>query len=1384
MKKYLSRGFGIFVLGSLLIGATPVLALENPTTQTASDITLTSATLNGTNGDSVADAGTEAFWYGTTDNNPNPFVVGNLPSGWTDGIYATTVDEAANGNFNYSLTGLTPSTTYYYVAWVRVGGAWYPGTQESFTTSSPVVLDTTAPVVPTHLSPANDTLTTTALQNLIDWDDVTDPSMPVTYYYEVSSSNITAGIDNAFVSPIYTSGVLSISEIATPGTPDGVYYWHVRAVDNANNMSAWSAPWKITIDNTCTTDFDLSTLGSVNTKEGWSVTNPSFDQSIVLNTFGFPTFGCKTFRISNAFTSGSFGDQTFSPSNTDEAGETIATAGGYSGGTRKNHFESEFSFASTQSTQQPGLFISVSPDRGDGSRMSYLGFSDDVNGIDVIFYDVTGTTSPVNFVPTIVVEDLDRTVAHTAKFSIDYIEGPSNDIVKIYIDGNLVHTGTSWENYYLYDTEAVAEQTPRTTDNLIFRAGGTAVPANLNNGFIFDNFDSDSETKDPTPTTDPNPAVTANSATLHGINGEIDADAGNSQGFWYGPVAPLSPITSGINPPFPPAPGWVGGLVGTMDHAAGGDFEYSLTGLAPSTTYYYVAWIQVGGIWYPGEVKTFTTDANPQSINGSVGVKTYGDVDFDLNTLFSATSGLPITYTQTSPLVCTISGSTLHIVSAGTCTFNADQAGGGSFDPAPQVNISFNVTQKNLTVSGLTAQNKVYDRNTTATLTGTASLVGIVGTDNVTVSGGTAVFSDRNAANGKLVTVTGMTLGGTDMANYTLTQPSFTANITPRPITVTALQATKVYNGNNNAPILPLNRASVTSGNIIAPDFKLLWNATFDNKNVGTNKVMSVTPDTVNDGNGGANYTITYVTNNTSSITSRTLNVTAVGVNKVYDGNTTAALTFNDNRVSGDVLTLSGSGTFANKNIGTGKVVTVGTVTKSGTDANNYVLNLTSGFATANITPATLVPVVSASNKVYDTTTTASATCSVTPIIGDTVTCSVGSANFASPNIGSQTVTANSMTLSGPDAGNYVLSSSTGTTTATITKAPVTVSFTADAKVYDGNTSAVIATRTVTGNIAPDPVITATGGTAVFNNKNVGTEKAVTATGFTLSDSNYEVTIVTPTTSDITVKSLAVTANASDKVYDANTSATVTFSDDRVGGDVLTVTGVANFVNKNVGNNKTVNVTGISISGTDAGNYTQNTTTSDTADITPVGLIVSASAQNKQFDGNTTATVTLSNNAFLGDVVTQTYTTADFDTAAIGIGKTVTVLGITIAGADAGNYTANTSTATTANITEPQRGNSSGSIPNNGRILGASTEVGKVLGAEKFIFTQNMKLGSKDGEVDELQKFLNDAGYDCGAVDGVFGTKTDACVRAFQKANPPLKIDGIVGPLTRAVLNK
>jgi hypothetical protein len=103
------------------------------------------------------------------------------------------------------------------------------------------------------------------------------------------------------------------------------------------------------------------------------------------------------------------------------------------------------------------------------------------------------------------------------------------------------------------------------------------------------------------------------------------------------------------------------------------------------------------------------------------------------------------------------------------------------------------VATKALTITGLTAQNKTYNGLTGATVTGTAALSGLVGTDTATLGGTPSyTFSSASVGAGKSITTTGYTITGGQSSRYTLTQPSFTANITAAALTITANNINKV----------------------------------------------------------------------------------------------------------------------------------------------------------------------------------------------------------------------------------------------------------------------------------------------------------------------------------------------------------------------------------------------------------------------------------------------------------------------------------------------------------------------------------------------------------------------------------------------------------------
>ena len=203
-------------------------------------------------------------------------------------------------------------------------------------------------------------------------------------------------------------------------------------------------------------------LANINGQQGWSNTG-LYDANVVSTTrFDFG----RALQISNAKTSGSFGDQTFSPA-VDPAGLRA-----------HSHFEASFQIGTTTDSVQDGLHISVSPDNGQGARMSYLRFEDQPDGVHVFFDDVTDK-GPIGTVATFNESDiatLSRASAHTVTFWMTSTRA-GHDVVKIFIDGDKVAQGVSWKNYYRFDPEqAGGGNIVPTVSKMLFRASGAPLP--------------------------------------------------------------------------------------------------------------------------------------------------------------------------------------------------------------------------------------------------------------------------------------------------------------------------------------------------------------------------------------------------------------------------------------------------------------------------------------------------------------------------------------------------------------------------------------------------------------------------------------------------------------------------------------------------------------------------------------------------------------------------------------------------------------------------------------------------------------------------------------------------------------------------------------------
>jgi hypothetical protein len=146
------------------------------------------------------------------------------------------------------------------------------------------------------------------------------------------------------------------------------------------------------------------------------------------------------------------------------------------------------------------------------------------------------------------------------------------------------------------------------------------------------------------------------------------------------------------------------------------------------------------------------------------------------------------------------------------------------------------------------------------------------------------------------------------------------------------------------------------------------------------------------------------------------------------------------------------------------------------------------------------------------------------------------------------------------------------------------------------------------------------------------------------------------------------------------------------GGDVLTVgTASGAFTDKHAGTGKTVNISGITLGGADAGNYTLATpTATTTANITKatISTVTGITAASRVYNATTNAALNYGGavgftGIYGGDALTVATASGAFADKNVGIGKTVNISGITLGGADAGNYNLTTPTATTiANISK------------------------------------------------------------------------------------------------------
>lgn len=261
--------------------------------------------------------------------------------------------------------------------------------------------------------------------------------------------------------------------------------------------------------------FSGFSAGTINGQFGWSTQDAFLTSSTVGNwDQGIVNVnGKNVWRMSNAVTSSTYSSQPFTYRTQAVAGEsgaalwndrgtngsapTAPQAGGYA---TSNQFYSRVDFRSATGASQAGLALTLSASAKQSAvRMSWLQIADNGStGFNLRVYDTVGNGSfPSSF--TTIASNLSYSDLHRLETTIDFVDGVttgadgkiySNDILKIYLNGTLIHTGSTWESYYrLY--ELITPGTPRlqAVDSLLIRASGSAAANTMGNGFYFEHVE-------------------------------------------------------------------------------------------------------------------------------------------------------------------------------------------------------------------------------------------------------------------------------------------------------------------------------------------------------------------------------------------------------------------------------------------------------------------------------------------------------------------------------------------------------------------------------------------------------------------------------------------------------------------------------------------------------------------------------------------------------------------------------------------------------------------------------------------------------------------------------------------------------------------------------
>ncbi len=522
----------------------------------------------------------------------------------------------------------------------------------------------------------------------------------------------------------------------------------------------------------------------------------------------------------------------------------------------------------------------------------------------------------------------------------------------------------------------------------------------------------------------------------------------------------------------------------------------------------------------PKSITVYATSTS-KTYNAEVG----GTFDFSVYGLVSGDSKADLGN-------ATYSGTATTAVNVGTYALNVTLEGNANYEITSYIEATFTINPKLVTITPISTS-RVYDGVTVGSTSFDFKADGLVGNDTKDIFGvptfsGSATTA-RNAGNYDLTVSLDYDAA---VKNYELSYNTGRFDIQKKPLTITAVGNSKVYDGT----LASTSEFSFKVDGLVADETKEslgtpIYNgdATTD-KNVGEHTLtITFTGNEVTN-----NYEITYV-DAKYIITKANLTVSAIDGTKVYDGKIASASDFNftvTGLVAGETAATLGTPNFGgdattNKNAGT---YVLSLTLPVNTATNNY--NITYVDAKYTITKKDLTVIANNGTKVYDgkVATSADFSFSVQGLAASDTTAMLGTPIY------------NCAATTNKNVGEYVLSLTLPEATVnynvtykeaqyTITQKDLMVMANNGTKVYDGKiTDASGFGYTVSGAVENDKIGTPRYYGTATENKNAGTyELQVELVGGT-DISNYKVTY-TKATYTITKANLTAYAVAEDRAY-------------------------------------------------------------------------------------------------------------------------------------------------------------------------------------------------------------------------------------------------------------